>query len=211
MSYIMHFRKCRRSPSAKPATSIWLALWGLTLGAIALPTANAQSYEANSQYGLQIHWSEVSASLSHTNDSDQFVRLVGDEMGYGISASYYFDPTISIRATYERATDFNTTVVTAVPDSNLLLIEDEHSTAEQFSLALVPQFDISPSLYGFAHIGVARNEFRGDSEAGKTNDTSLVYGLGFGYRLAERFTLSAEYSRAGSEYDALRVALGYRF
>lgn len=212
MSYLAHANRRDLLTSAKLSVPIiGPAALMLGLAFVSSSTAWAQSYEANSQFGLQIHWSEVSASSSHTNDSGQVFSTTGDEMGYGVSASYYFDPTISIRATYERATDFSSSVSEHVGDADIVILHDERGTAEQFSLSLVPQFDISPSLYGFVHIGVARNEFRGDTEGSKTNETSVVYGLGFGYRLAERITLSGEYSRAGSEYDVLRVALGYRF
>lgn len=211
MAYLPHFHtRDLGRPSQPVTTSLWLALMMLSI-ALSVPKASAQDYEANSQYGLQIHWSEVSVSSSHTNDDNQLFRIDGHQMGYGISASYYFDPTISIRATYERATDFTSFSSEAPTESGFAIVQDESGMAEHFSLALVPQFDISPSVYGFAHIGISRNEFRGDFDGSKTNDTSLVYGLGFGYRLAERFTLAGEYSRAGSEYDVLRVALGYRF
>lgn len=173
-------------------------------------TASAQGATSKSSFGIQLHVSEVDAHLNHNWDDTHTSLTAGQETGYGISASYYFDRSVSLRLTYEHASGFSST--SGIYDGTELTVftsNDERS--EHLSLVLMPQFDISPSLYGFAHAGIAHTRATSAEFARRYRDNSFVYGLGFGYRLTEQTSLSAEFSRTGSDYQALRLSLGYRF
>lgn len=198
----------------QPETSAKRRLIPLTIAiAASLVTSNAfaQSHQAERSFGLQLHASEVSVNTSQTWNEGLSNQTWGNEPGFGVSASYYLDPSISLRATYERANSFTSMTTEFIPDTSLVIDRDNNATAEHFSIALVPQFDISPSLFGFAHVGIARNEVSSTADAPKFTETSVVYGFGIGLRLTDNVSLASEYSRTGSNYEALRVSIGYRF
>lgn len=191
----------------------WLTAAGATLFTTLFgASAVAQNIEGESRFGVQLHVGEVSATTRDSwNDNDNMFQQFGEEIGFGISASYYFDPSVSLRATYERASGFQSYFTEIDRVEQLISIDSASSRTEHFSLVIMPQFDITSSLYGFANLGIAYTEYSVSEYNYDTSDTSVVYGLGFGYRVSERVRLSGEFSRTGDEYEALRFSIGYRF
>lgn len=157
-----------------------------------------------------VHVAQVEVDRVVRDDGLWWAGIDDRTSALGLSLTYRVMPTVGLRLMHERASDLRAINI-CPPGAACPAVAFREDTDLNTSHALgVAHFPISPawSMHGMA--GVTHWRLSPGPQLPRDSGTDFSYGLGLTWHLA-LFEFGVEYQRAGVDYDALRLNVGFRF